>query len=183
MFTTVKSPQRLREVTFPSPMIRTQDFALLLGMLDPAEKDEKGMPVTARVVVFVFSPEKLKPSILYPATTGRNFDEILRVVTSLQLTAEERVATPVDRKDGDSVIVLPTTPEEEARNFSQKESSAKSSHLARNASATLPSLKCLGELGAGSQRMPAANHVFLQQVHGNILVSSQPRSSGCYTTG
>ncbi|KAH0505505.1 Peroxiredoxin-6 [Microtus ochrogaster] len=60
------------------------------------EKDEKGMPVTARVV-FIFGPDKkLKLSILYPATTGRNFDEILRVIKSLPLTATKRVATPVD---------------------------------------------------------------------------------------
>uniref|UniRef100_A0A7N5JU44 Peroxiredoxin-6 n=1 Tax=Ailuropoda melanoleuca TaxID=9646 RepID=A0A7N5JU44_AILME len=86
--------------TLPFPIIddKNRDLAILLGMLDPAEKDEKGMPVTARVV-FVFGPDKkLKLSILYPATTGRNFDEILRVITSLQLTAEKRVATPVDWK-------------------------------------------------------------------------------------
>uniref|UniRef100_A0A673UCI8 Peroxiredoxin-6 n=2 Tax=Feliformia TaxID=379583 RepID=A0A673UCI8_SURSU len=88
----------------PFPIIddKNRDLAILLGMLDPAEKDEKGMPVTARVV-FIFGPDKkLKLSILYPATTGRNFDEILRVITSLQLTAEKRVATPVDWK----VVVL-----------------------------------------------------------------------------
>uniref|UniRef100_A0A5F4WBI8 Peroxiredoxin-6 n=1 Tax=Callithrix jacchus TaxID=9483 RepID=A0A5F4WBI8_CALJA len=106
----------------PFPIIddKNRDLAILLGMLDPAEKDEKGMPVTARVV-FVFGPDKkLKLSILYPATTGRNFDEILRVVISLQLTAEKRVATPVDWKDGDSVMVLPTIPEEEAKKLFPK---------------------------------------------------------------
>uniref|UniRef100_A0A8C4MFF6 Peroxiredoxin C-terminal domain-containing protein n=1 Tax=Equus asinus asinus TaxID=83772 RepID=A0A8C4MFF6_EQUAS len=108
--------------TLPFPIIddKNRDLAILLGMLDPAEKDEKGMPVTARVV-FIFGPDKkLKLSILYPATTGRNFDEILRVVISLQLTAEKRVATPVDWKDGDSVMVLPTIPEEEAKKLFPK---------------------------------------------------------------
>uniref|UniRef100_A0ABI7WE97 Peroxiredoxin-6 n=1 Tax=Felis catus TaxID=9685 RepID=A0ABI7WE97_FELCA len=106
----------------PFPIIddKNRDLAILLGMLDPAEKDEKGMPVTARVV-FIFGPDKkLKLSILYPATTGRNFDEILRVITSLQLTAEKRVATPVDWKDGDSVMVLPTIPEDEAKKIFPK---------------------------------------------------------------
>nr|XP_014332213.1 PREDICTED: peroxiredoxin-6 isoform X2 [Bos mutus] len=86
----------------PFPIIddKNRDLAIQLGMLDPAEKDEKGMPVTARVV-FIFGPDKkLKLSILYPATTGRNFDEILR--------------------NGDSVMVLPTIPEEEAKKLFPK---------------------------------------------------------------
>ncbi|KAM9109001.1 peroxiredoxin-6 [Megaptera novaeangliae] len=106
----------------PFPIIddKNRDLAIQLGMLDPAEKDEKGMPVTARAV-FIFGPDKkLKLSILYPATTGRNFDEILRVIISLQLTAEKRVATPVDWKNGDSVMVLPTIPEEEAKKLFPK---------------------------------------------------------------
>ncbi|NXL21499.1 PRDX6 protein, partial [Setophaga kirtlandii] len=71
--------------------------------------------------VFVFGPDKkLKLSILYPATTGRNFDEILRVVDSLQLTAYKKVATPVDWKPGDSVMVVPTLPDEEAKQLFPK---------------------------------------------------------------
>ncbi|NWH28893.1 PRDX6 protein, partial [Grus americana] len=71
--------------------------------------------------VFVFGPDKkLKLSILYPATTGRNFDEILRVVDSLQLTAYKKVATPVDWKPGDSVMVVPTLPDEEAKKLFPK---------------------------------------------------------------
>uniref|UniRef100_A0A2K5ENG8 Peroxiredoxin-6 n=1 Tax=Aotus nancymaae TaxID=37293 RepID=A0A2K5ENG8_AOTNA len=100
----------------PFPIIddRNRDLAILLGMLDAAEKDEKGMPVTARVV-FVFGPDKkLKLSILYPATTGRNFDEIFRV------SSLSRVATPVDWKEWDSVMVLPTIPEEEAKKLFPK---------------------------------------------------------------
>ncbi|NXA80551.1 PRDX6 protein, partial [Thryothorus ludovicianus] len=71
--------------------------------------------------VFIFGPDKkLKLSILYPATTGRNFDEILRVVDSLQLTAYKKVATPVDWKPGDSVMVVPTLPDEEAKELFPK---------------------------------------------------------------
>uniref|UniRef100_A0A8C5KI51 Peroxiredoxin-6 n=1 Tax=Jaculus jaculus TaxID=51337 RepID=A0A8C5KI51_JACJA len=105
---------------FPIIDDKNRDLAIQLGMLDPAEKDEKGMPVTAHVV-FIFGPDKkLKLSILYPATTGRNFDELLRVIISLQLTAEKRVATPADWKNGDSVMVLPTIPEEEAKRIFPK---------------------------------------------------------------
>ncbi|KFR14471.1 Peroxiredoxin-6, partial [Opisthocomus hoazin] len=71
--------------------------------------------------VFIFGPDKkLKLSILYPASTGRNFDEILRVVDSLQLTAYKKVATPVDWKCGDSVVVVPTIPDEEAKKLFPK---------------------------------------------------------------
>uniref|UniRef100_A0A4X2K5M7 Peroxiredoxin 6 n=1 Tax=Vombatus ursinus TaxID=29139 RepID=A0A4X2K5M7_VOMUR len=106
----------------PYPIIddHKRDLAIKLGMLDPDEQDGQGMPLTARVV-FIFGPDKkLKLSILYPATTGRNFDEILRVVDSLQLTAYKKVATPVDWKHGDSVMVVPTISEEEAKKLFPK---------------------------------------------------------------
>jgi alkyl hydroperoxide reductase subunit AhpC len=66
--------------------------------------------------VFVIDPaKKVRLTITYPASTGRNFDEILRVVDSLQLTDQYAVATPVDWKDGDDVIVSPKLTDEEAR--------------------------------------------------------------------
>uniref|UniRef100_A0A6J0U2T5 Peroxiredoxin-6 n=1 Tax=Pogona vitticeps TaxID=103695 RepID=A0A6J0U2T5_9SAUR len=101
----------------PFPIIADakRELAVQLGMLDPDERDKDGIPLTARVV-FIFGPDKkLKLSILYPATTGRNFDEILRVVDSLQLTAAKKVATPVDWKPGDEVMVLPSLSDEEAK--------------------------------------------------------------------
>lgn len=101
---------------FPYPIIADEkrDLAVKLGMLDPEEKDSKGLPLTARAV-FVIGPDKrCKLSILYPATTGRNFDEILRSIDSLQLTAQKKVATPVDWKNGQSCMVLPTIKQEEA---------------------------------------------------------------------
>ncbi|KFO75405.1 Peroxiredoxin-6, partial [Cuculus canorus] len=73
------------------------------------------------VQVFIFGPDKkLNLSILYPATTGRNFDEILRVVDSLQLTAYKKVATPVNWKPSNSVMVVPTLPDEEAKKLFPK---------------------------------------------------------------
>jgi len=89
-------------------------LAVKLGMVDPDEKDAAGLPLTCRAV-FVIGPDgKLKLSLLYPATTGRNFDEILRVIDSLQLTATKKVATPVNWNKGDEAMVVPSLKAEEA---------------------------------------------------------------------
>jgi 1-Cys peroxiredoxin 6 len=102
---------------FPYPIIADpqRTLAKQLGMIDPDELDTKGVPLTCRAV-FVIGPDKrLKLSILYPATTGRNFSEILRAVDSLKLTARQKVATPVDWQPGDRCMVVPTLSEEEAK--------------------------------------------------------------------
>jgi alkyl hydroperoxide reductase subunit AhpC len=66
--------------------------------------------------VFVIGPDKkVKLTITYPASTGRNFDEILRVIDSLQLTAKHSVATPVDWKSGEDVIIVPSLSDEDAK--------------------------------------------------------------------
>jgi alkyl hydroperoxide reductase subunit AhpC len=66
--------------------------------------------------VFVVGPDKkIKLQLSYPMSTGRNFDEILRVVDSMQLTAKHKVATPVNWKQGDEVIILPSVSNEEAQ--------------------------------------------------------------------
>jgi len=70
---------------------------------------------TVRTVFVVGPDKKIKLMLSYPMSTGRNFDEILRVLDSMQLTAKHKVATPVNWKDGDDVIILPSVAEEEAR--------------------------------------------------------------------
>lgn len=84
-----------------------RELATLLGMLDPDEKDSKGMPLTCRSLFIVGPDKKLKLSILYPASTGRSFDEVIRVVDSLQLTVKRKVATPADWKV--TILLLITT--------------------------------------------------------------------------
>ncbi|XP_041861928.1 peroxiredoxin-6 [Melanotaenia boesemani] len=104
------------DATLPFPIIADdkRELSVLLGMLDPDEKDKDGLPLTARCVFVIGPDKKLKLSILYPATTGRNFSEILRVIDSLQLTAQKKVATPVDWKPGDKVMVIPSLSDAEA---------------------------------------------------------------------
>ncbi|XP_061540065.1 LOW QUALITY PROTEIN: peroxiredoxin-6 [Phycodurus eques] len=106
--------QASNPLPFPIIADKKRELATKLGMLDPDEIDGDGIPLTARCV-FVIGPDKrLKLSVLYPATTGRNFDELLRVIDSLQLTAQKKVATPVDWKPGDKVMVHPNVSDAEA---------------------------------------------------------------------
>lgn len=102
------------KVDYPIIEDTKREFAEELGMLDPAEKTSTGLPLTARAV-FILAPDKtVKLSILYPASTGRNFDEILRVIDSLQLTANHKVATPANWKNGEKCMILPSVTHDEA---------------------------------------------------------------------
>jgi thioredoxin-dependent peroxiredoxin len=66
--------------------------------------------------VYVIGPDKLiKAMLVYPMSTGRNFDEVLRLIDSCQLTAEYKVATPVNWNQGEDVIIVPSVPDEQAR--------------------------------------------------------------------
>jgi alkyl hydroperoxide reductase subunit AhpC len=69
---------------------------------------------TARSVFFIGPDKKIKATLTYPMSTGRNFFELLRVLDSMRLTAAEQVATPANWKDGDDVIILPSVSDEEA---------------------------------------------------------------------
>ncbi|OWA54207.1 Peroxiredoxin-6 [Hypsibius exemplaris] len=100
---------------FPYPIIADADrtLAVKFGMLDPDELNNEGMPLTARVVYVIGPDHKVKALVAYPATTGRNFNEILRLIDSLQLVAKHNVVTPVDWQSGDKVIVPPTIAEKD----------------------------------------------------------------------
>lgn len=89
---------------FPYPIIADENrrIAVELGMIDPMEQDKRGLPLTARAVFLVDPNAKMRLSILYPATIGRNFVEILRVIDAMMLTEDFKVATPVNWK----VIIL-----------------------------------------------------------------------------
>jgi len=94
--------------------------AKLYGML-PAEAGEtcEGRTpadnATVRTVFVIGPDKKIKLMLSYPMSTGRNFDEVLRVIDSMQLTAKHKVATPVNWKQGDDVIILTSVSEEEAK--------------------------------------------------------------------
>jgi alkyl hydroperoxide reductase subunit AhpC len=104
------------------PMIGDPELKVskLYGMLpgDAGETCEGRTPADNATVrnVYVIGPDKkVKLLISYPMSTGRNFDEVLRVIDSMQLTAKHKVATPVNWKDGDDVIILPAVSDDEAK--------------------------------------------------------------------
>jgi thioredoxin-dependent peroxiredoxin len=104
------------------PMIGDADFAVskLYGMLpaDVAGDPTARTPADNQTVrnVFVIGPDKkVKLILVYPMTTGRNFDEVLRVLDSLQLTAEHKVSTPVNWQHGEDVIIAGSVSDEQAR--------------------------------------------------------------------
>src|SRR5437868_7162455 len=104
------------------PMIGDIDFDVskLYGMLPAAVSGDpaKRTPADNQTVrnVFVIGPDKkIKLILVYPMTTGRNFDEVLRVIDSLQMTAKHKVATPVNWNQGEDVIIAGSVPNEEAR--------------------------------------------------------------------
>jgi alkyl hydroperoxide reductase subunit AhpC len=104
------------------PMIGDTDLkvAKLYGMLPadtPGTSDGRTAATNQTVrTVFVIGPDKkIKLHLAYPMTTGRNFDEILRVIDSLQLTAKHKVATPVNWKSGEDVVIVTSVSDEDAK--------------------------------------------------------------------
>jgi alkyl hydroperoxide reductase subunit AhpC len=104
------------------PLLADHDLqvAKLYGMLHPnAGETSKGRTAADNATVrtvFVIAPDKtVKAMLAYPMSTGRNFDEVLRLLDSVQLTSKHKVATPANWKRGDDVVIVPSVPEDEAR--------------------------------------------------------------------
>jgi thioredoxin-dependent peroxiredoxin len=106
----IEETQRAK-VAYPIVADPDRKVANLYGMMHPAHDEV----YTVRTVFVIDPKRKIRLMITYPQTTGRNFDEILRVVDSLQLTDKYQVATPVNWKHGEDVIIVPSVTDEDAK--------------------------------------------------------------------
>ncbi|NUQ11448.1 MAG: peroxiredoxin [Gemmatimonadaceae bacterium] len=100
-----------QRVNFPIVADADRSVALRYDMIHPNVSDT----FTVRSVFIIGPDHRIKATATYPASTGRSFDEILRVLDALQLAADYAVATPVDWRSGDEVVIAPTVSEEDAR--------------------------------------------------------------------
>jgi alkyl hydroperoxide reductase subunit AhpC len=102
-----------QHVTMNFPILGDGDrkVSTLYGMIHPQANDT----LTVRSVFFIDPKKKIRALITYPASTGRNFPEILRVIDSLQLTDNHQVATPVNWKDGDDCVIVPSLSDADAK--------------------------------------------------------------------
>lgn len=98
-------------VDFPILADENRNIATLYDMIHPNASET----VTVRSLFVIGPDKKIKLTITYPSSTGRNFDEVLRVIDSLQLTAVHKLATPADWKQGEDAIVVPALSDEEAK--------------------------------------------------------------------
>ncbi|PHQ57454.1 MAG: peroxidase [Lutibacter sp.] len=112
----IKDINETQRTTINFPIIADEDrkIAVLYDMIHPNADDQ----MTVRSVFVVDPDKKVRLMITYPASTGRNFDEILRVIDSLQLTAYHQVATPANWHQGEDCVIVPSVPEDQlAENF------------------------------------------------------------------
>ncbi len=108
------------KVTYPIIGDRDLNVSKLYDMLpaDAGDKSEGRTPMNNQTVrtVYLIGPDKLiKAMIIYPMSSGRNFDEVLRLIDSAQLTRDYQVATPVNWKEGEDVIIVPSLSDEDAK--------------------------------------------------------------------
>ncbi len=107
----IEETQGVAELNFPIIADPDRKVADLYDMVHP----EASETTTVRSVFVIGPDDKVKLTLTYPASTGRNFDELLRVIDSLQLTSKEQLATPANWNKGDRVIVTPAVSDEDAR--------------------------------------------------------------------
>jgi thioredoxin-dependent peroxiredoxin len=114
----IKDIEATQETELTYPIIADENRAVseLYGMLHP----EADTTLTVRSVFIIDPHKKIRLTLTYPASTGRNFDELLRVVDSLQLTDEQQVATPANWEHGDPVVILPSISSEAAQTMFPK---------------------------------------------------------------
>ena len=118
----VKDIEETQGAKLTYPIIGDSDLSVAkaYGMLHPNAGDTaKGRTAadnaTVRTVFVIGPDKKIKAMLAYPMSTGRNFDEVLRLLDSVQLTAKHKVATPVNWKKGEDVVIIPSVSDEEAR--------------------------------------------------------------------
>jgi len=103
------------DLTFPIVADEKREVAVAYGMLDQTSAEKiTGLPLTVRSVFVIDPSKKIRLIISYPASCGRNFTEVLRVIDSLQLTDSKKVFTPANWKKGDDVVVPPSISNEKA---------------------------------------------------------------------
>jgi alkyl hydroperoxide reductase subunit AhpC len=112
-------------VNFPLIADPDRTVATLYDMIHP----NASATATVRSVFIIDANNKVRLTLTYPASTGRNFDELLRVIDSLQLTDKYKVATPVDWKHGDDVIIVPAVSDEDAHKLFPNGFDAKKPYL------------------------------------------------------
>lgn len=110
-FSWIKDINETQHTTVNFPIIADEDrkVSVLYDMIHPNSDDQ----LTVRSVFIIGADKKVKLMITYPASTGRNFDELLRVIDSLQLTAYHKVATPANWHNGEECVIVPSVTNEE----------------------------------------------------------------------
>ena len=118
----IKDIEEINNVKINYPILADTNrrVSVQYGMLNQEHLAASGLPLTVRSVFIIDKSKKVKTIITYPASTGRNFDELLRVIDSLQLAESHKLATPADWKKGKDCVVLPTVPTEEAHKLFPK---------------------------------------------------------------
>ncbi|KAK6254316.1 hypothetical protein SCA6_015621 [Theobroma cacao] len=102
------------KVTYPIVADPNRKIIKQLNMVDPDEKDSSGNQLPSRALHIVGPDNKIKLSFLYPACTGRNINEVVRALDSLQKSSKYKVATPANWKPGDPMVICPSVTNEEA---------------------------------------------------------------------